>query len=232
MGFQIRFLTLPEGYPAIVKDQWSFFETASAAQQAGLIRAAEGGEGVRIEIRSISPSHALDPGRLLQTSTTSGWRVAMGSGSSAIAADIYTMQGGDGGGADPESHKLPRLACMRKGPNIAAMMRAIAMIQKNDPRESFDLPGGSFVIGLLNSPELFTDALWLQPETGDSKDLWIVPYHTVISNFPLMRAYREADFLNYVRPIAEKWKFLKKPVLSVERAKGSRYGSGGAPSPP
>jgi hypothetical protein len=146
----------------------------------------------------------------------------MGSGSSAIAADIYTMEGGDGGGADPESQKLPRLACMRKGPNIAAMMRAIAMIQKNDPRESFDLPGGSFVIALLNSPELFTDALWLQPETGDSRDLRIVPYHTIISDFPLMRAYREAEFFTRVRPIAQKWKPLEPPMLSRRRAKGSR----------
>lgn len=228
MDFQIRFPTLPDGYPAVVKDEWRFFETASAAQQAGLIRAAEGGEGVRIEIHSISPSNALDSGRLLQRATTkpSGWRIAMGSGSSAIAADIYTMQGGDGGGVDSGSQKPPRLACVRKGPNIAAMMRAIAMIQKNDPRESFDLLRGSFVIGLLNSPELFTDSLWLEPETGDSKDLWIVPYHTVISDFPLMRAYNQADFFTHVRPIAEKWASLPHPVLSVERAKGSRYGSG------
>lgn len=228
MQSQIRFPTLPDKYPEVVKDELPFFETASAAQQAGLLRAAEGGEGARIEIRSISPSHALHPGRLLQTETTepSGWRVAMGSGSSAIAADIYTMQGG----ADPGSQKPPRLACVRKGPNIAAMMRAIAMILANDPRESLDLPGGSFVIRLLNSPELFTDSLWLEPETGDSTDLRIVPYHTIISDFPLMRAYSQADFFTHVRPIAEKWASLRYPVLSVERAKGSQYGSTGAPS--
>jgi len=74
---------------------------------------------------------------------------------------------------------------------------------------------------LLNSPELFTDALWLEPETGDSTKHWLVPYHTIISDFPLLRAYSQADFFTRLRPIALKWKALPGPVLSVERPKDS-----------
>ena len=213
MAFKILFANLTDTHtpvPELLLNGLNRFQTATENQRRVLREAATAADGARLEIHSIPASNALSNGAGLQRTRKAGIRIAAGSGASAVAADIYTMERG---GEKPLREGTARLACVRTGTNIAAMMRAVRTLTSEEAPDLFKLPNGVFTARLLSAPALFVDSLWLEPENGRQIDRRIFPYHTVVPEIHLFAPMNSVDFFTSVRPIAEYWRdFQRKGI--------------------
>jgi hypothetical protein len=180
---------LLDGVPA-----FRSFTSAEPALQQALLQATQGFQVFTLTIPDVLPT-----GAGLKGAQLSGWRIAVANGGAAIAGDVYTMARG---GKQPLPAGAPRLACIRQGQEVTNMLQTIADLSA--PTLADQLPAEPFNVQLLIMPGLYTDALWLQPQTGTTPS-YIVPFHTLVANVRLNYAYIEQDIIALLRPIAEKW---------------------------
>jgi hypothetical protein len=101
--------------------------------------------------------------------------------------------------ADP-----PSLACIRRGNEILKMFNKIQELPTLT--SSNNIPDQLFFLDLLLLPGLVTEALWLRPQDLARKVSYVVPFNTLIEQFDGARVYTGKDFIQVVRPIAERWK--------------------------
>lgn len=175
----------------------SFLKASDPAWQL-LLNAAAGTGGERLGVFTLGASAVLAGGSLLTRAKFGGWRIAAGAGGSAAAADIYTMERK---GPVPIPEGEPRLACVRIGPQIGNLLRAIEVVPAaaaGEPQMS-----GDYKLHLVLMPQLFSEALYLESETPSSAH-WVFPYYTLIRNLSVRTLYAEATFVDKVRPVALK----------------------------
>jgi hypothetical protein len=170
-----------------------------------------------LQVFTIGVPDVLPGGDGLKGAKAAGWRIAASAAGTALAGDIYTL---GTGGKKPIREGTPRLACVRQGAEIDTMLRAIAALSARPFTDR--LRAEAFQLRLLVFPGLFTEALWLQPETPGSPNAFIVPYHTLVENVRAMSAYSERELIELLRPVAEKWQFhAEKPARRATRAHSS-----------
>jgi hypothetical protein len=179
------------------------FNSTDATLRQTLLQATQGQQVFTIGVPDV-----LSGGKGLQGAKLSGWRVAVGNPGAAIAADIYMLERG---GKYPLPNGVARLACIRQGPPIEQMLQTITSITA--PVLAAQLPAEPFNVQLLIMPGLFTEALWLQPQTAGPTPSFIVPFHTLVGGLQLNYAYTEQQLIPLLRPIAETW-VSYKPRLS------------------
>lgn len=186
----------------------SSFRSVDSASRQTLVAAAQGFLGERIGVFTLGVPDVLPDGAGLRGAAPSGWRVAAGSGKTAMAADVYTVARG---GPHPLPADTPRLACVRKGAEVERMLRAIAALSA--PPLVDHLPNQPLILHLLSLPGLFTEALWLQPQGGTATGSIVIPFYTLIENFPLLTPYSEQEFVSYVQPVAQYWQQYRSSQL-------------------
>jgi len=176
----------------------SFLKTSDPAWQP-LLNAAAGTGGERLGVFTLGASAVLAGGSFLTRARFGGWRIAAGAGGSAAAADIYTMERK---GPVPIPEGEPRLACVRIGPQIGNLLRAIEVVPAaaaGEPQMS-----GAYKLHLVLMPQLFTEALYLESENPSAAH-WVFPYYTLIrKNLSVRTLYTEATFVDKVGPVARK----------------------------
>jgi hypothetical protein len=135
----------------------------------------------------------------------SGYRVALSVDDTAYAADIYTMPRH---GPDPLPEGTARLACVRKGPSIACLLRVFDdLVRQPDD--------GLFTARLLTLPGLHTDSIWLVPADLDLAHSKLIPYHTLVRTLKPGTLYSPRDFLARLYPVADYWRFRPRPENRV-----------------
>jgi hypothetical protein len=195
----------------------SFESSAGPDLKETLERATQALEVFTLGIPDVLPS-----GVGMKAAKASGWRIGVSNRGAAIAADIYTMAGG---GKVPLREGTPRLACIRRGPQVEIMLRAITTLTLLPM--AGQLPSSPFNVSLLTMLGLYTDALWLRPKISGSTPSLIVPFHTLVDNIRLNHAYTEQELIALLRPIAEKWVSIKS---KLSRANGARLPFDQSPS--
>jgi hypothetical protein len=88
------------------------------------------------------------------------------------------------------------------------MMHAILLLRGPHP---LPIPAEPFQLRLVSMPELFTEGLWLAPQSMNRNSVRVVPYYTLIKGFPVGIPYTEADFIENVRPVATAWQDMPVP---------------------
>ena len=184
------------------------FRSADRSMQNALLDATHGFQVFTMGVPDVLPN-----GAGLKGATLSGWRIAVQMKGVAMAGDIYTMPRG---GNQPTDR--PRLACVRQGDQIEALLRTFAALTQA-PLSS-QLPTEPFNVHVLIMPGLFTDALWLEPQNPGSSQSYLVPYHTRVDGVHLERAYTENELIALLQPLAIKWKSYKRRPYVARRAAG------------
>ncbi len=199
-----------------------FFHTFTSADQAlqDALLAAASGEGNVWQVFTLLLPDVLIGGSGLEGADRGGWRVAARSGSHVIAADIYTGNTVARTRPYPLAAGTPRLACIRKGEEISNLLTSIQRL--TDPPLVDEIPAQTFSLQLLLLPGLVTDSLWLRPQNSAAGPSYIVPYKTLIKGLGARELYTEDQFLQIVRPVAQKWVAFKKQEESrVRRTPGT-----------
>lgn len=186
------------------------FRSADRSVQNALLDATHGFQVFTMGVPDVLPS-----GGGLKAAKLSGWRIAVQMKGGAMAGDIYTMPRG---GQQPLPSGGPRLACVRQGDQIEALLRAFAALTQA-PLSS-QLPAEPFDVHVLIMPGLYTDALWLEPQNPGSSESYLVPYHTRVDGVHLERAYTEKELIALLQPLAKKWKSYKPRPNVARRAAG------------
>lgn len=93
--------------------------------------------------------------------------------------------------------QTPSFSGLSYGPRLAKAVRASGTIETLD-----GVPAGNYELSLLRIPGLLIDAFWLR-SSNTGNDL-VVPYDTLTKGLQEMYVYRMDEFLNIVRPLAEK----------------------------
>jgi hypothetical protein len=143
----------------------------------------------------------------------SGYRVAVFVDQTAYAADIYTVPRG------PLPPGTSRLACVRKGPSVGALLKEVADVARQPD-------DGPFTPRLLTLPGLYTDALWLVPPSLDLIQSRLIPYHTLVRTLNPGTLYSPDDFLARLYPVADYWRFRPRPENKKPRYRQVVVGQG------
>ena len=192
-------------------DSFESFKSTDETLQHDLQNARQG-----LQVFTMGVPEVLPGGKGLEGATPSGWRIAVGNSAGALAADIYTLALPRK--KNPLQAGTPRVACIRRGREIEAILQAITGLSKSPL--SGQLPSVAFDIHLLIMPGLFTDALLLQPQIPGSASPYIVPFHTEVENVKVNYAYTGPELIELLRPIAETWAAFKPKRIRQASNKG------------
>jgi len=115
-----------------------------------------------------------------------GWRFMVRSGEDAAAALVLNTLG----------DVSPRMSSLSRGPEVAKAIDVKSQLEKLVQTQD-----QSYEIRVLRVPGVFVEAYWLQPKVGAG---WVIPFISVTPGFDVGQAYRPRQFLDTIRPLAEK----------------------------
>ena len=146
-----------------------------------LLSAAEGNGGRRLKVYPLSHADARDK-KALKDLDSFGWRIAVRTKDSAIAADVYT-----------KNLDKPRVACVRRGPHVVKLLDAVeAEIRRGGTEVSQQEQG----LRLIVSPALFTQALWSE-HAGTVR-----PFQTLVTTISVDDSFDGQEFLGCLSDLA------------------------------
>ncbi len=204
---------LPDDVMAITPDALSRFRsfTSADAHMQQMLQDSAQGRGQAWQVFTLGLADVLDGGGGVDDAYPGGWRIAARSGDNVLAGDVYvrhTKQVNPTTGKNlffPEGS--PKLACIRPGEEMLKMLDTIQGLD-NQPILCRDvpIPTQPYYLHLLLLPGLVTDALWLQPQNLAPNASYVIPFNTLITELDERKVYAGEDFIQIVRPVADKWK--------------------------